>query len=578
MTKLTIMMAVMAAILMPELIDCLPKQRPYVDAGDENNNPVCTSEPLVQLKNGGRVRGVCRTGLNDREIHAYLSIRYARAERFAYAVAEQPWDDVYEATYQREACPQEDPTVKHSEDCLYLNVFQPIDDSDQLKPVMVWIYGGGFSLGSIDGVASILYEGSVIASLGDVILVDMNYRLGPFGFLYSGTDQAPGNQGIYDQLMALRWVHDNIDRFGGDPNRVTIFGESAGSFAVSMLVLSPLAKGLFQRAIMQSGAIMELKQFSPDYSVEKARAFGRKCGCHDDDIDKVVECLKRLPPAKLTWAGDGLDIPAMFEGVQTIVMWGDKAGLLPESPSEMLRKGDYNHVDVMFGFVHDEAAQVVTLMDLELINPLKSYTWDHLSKKLYAIFKAFLFTEHEKEITDFYMPPETRHGHIKSSVVRRKAIDILSDPIMICPNYLFGQRLAMQMAKNASASNRNRFYSFRFDHHSPFMVFIGCEKWMGVCHGMDIPFTFGLPIRKDVVKLAFTEKDKHISQNVVKAWTHFAHHGNPGPMGDVEWPEFLSEDGQSMRQMAIDVENHVIQNEYRDRCEKLWAQYLLPFK
>ncbi|OTF70541.1 hypothetical protein BLA29_004411 [Euroglyphus maynei] len=99
---------------------------------------------------------------------------------------------------------------------------------------------------------------------------------------------------------------------------------------------------------------------------------------------------------------------------------------------------------------------------------------------------------------------------------------------------------------------------------------------MGVCHGMDIPFTFGLPIRKDIVKIVFTEKDRHISENVVKAWTRFAHTGNPGPMGDVQWPEFLSEDGQSMRQMAIDTEFHVVQNEYRDRCEKLWLQYLLP--
>ncbi|OTF69847.1 hypothetical protein BLA29_006798, partial [Euroglyphus maynei] len=361
-------------------------------------------------------------------MHTYLSIRYARAERFKYAVAEEPWKEVYEATYQREACPQEDPTIKHSEDCLYLNVFQPVNGDGKLKPVMVWIYGGGFSLGSIDGVASILYDGSVIAALGDVVLVEMNYRLGPFGFLYSGTDKAPGNQGIHDQLMALRWVHDNIDRFGGDPNRVTIFGESAGSFAVSMLIMSPLAKGLFQRAIMQSGAISELKQFSPEFAIEKAQKFGAKCGCHQQDMDEMIECLKRLPPAKLTWKGDGLDIPAMFEGIQPIVMWGDKAGLLPDRPSEMIRKGDYNHVDLMFGFVHDEAAQVVTLLDLELLNPMKTYTIEHLTHKLTPIFKAFLFDEHMKEITDFYMPEQKQHETFSSHVVRRKAIDILSDP------------------------------------------------------------------------------------------------------------------------------------------------------
>lgn len=572
MTKFFIVLAVMATILLPATINSLPK---HSNADDNDEHQVCTSEPLVELKNGGRVRGLCKTGLHGRELHTYLSIRYAKANRFAHSVAEGPWDEVYEATYQREACPQEDPTVKHSEDCLYLNVVQPIDSGDKLKPVMVWIYGGGFSLGSIDGVASLLYDGSVITSLGDVVYVDMNYRLGPFGFLYSGTDEAPGNQGVHDVIMALRWVHDNIEKFGGDPNRVTVFGESAGSFFVSMLIMSPMAKGLFQRAIMQSGALNELKQFSPDYSLEKTQIFSRKCGCNQDDADEMVECLKRLPPSKLTWKGDGMNFPAMFEGKQPIVMWNDKAGVVPSRPSEIIRKGHYNPVDLMFGFVHDELAEILMLLDFEILNPLKSYTREHIKEKLFPIIKEFSFNGHEEELFEYYFKDE-HHAMVKTDSLRRRMIDMLSDPVMICPNYLFGQTLAMAMAKNSTATNRNRFYSFRFDHHSPFMVFVGCEKWMGVCHGMDIPFTFGLPIRKDIVKLAFTNKDRHISENVVRAWTRFAHTGNPEQMGDVEWPEFIGDDGETMRQMAINVENGVIENQYRDRCEKFWNKYLFP--
>ncbi|KAH7638858.1 Carboxylesterase 5A [Dermatophagoides farinae] len=566
MTKFFTVLAVMATILLPATINSLPKH---------SNDQVCTSEPLVELKNGGRVRGLCKTGLNGRELHTYLSIRYARANRFAHSVAEGPWDEVYEATHQREACPQEDPTVKHSEDCLYLNVIQPIDSGDKLKPVMVWIYGGGFNLGSIHGVASIIYDGSVIASLGDVVYVNMNYRLGPFGFLYSGTDEAPGNQGVHDVIMALRWVQDNIEKFGGDPNRVTIFGESAGSFMSSMLILSPMAKGLFQRAIMQSGAVSDLKNLSPEYSLEKTREFARKCGCNQDDADEMVECLKRMPRAKLTLHAGGLNFIAMFTGRQLVIMRNDKAGILPDLPSKIIRKGQYNPVDLMFGFVHDEVAEILVLLDLELLNPLKLYTRHHLKKKLYPIIRKFTLDGHEEELFKYYFKDEHR-ALIKSDTVRRKMTDMFSDPVMNCPTYLFGQRLAMAMAKNSSATNRNRFYSFRFDHHSPFMAFIGCEKWMGVCHAMDLPFTFGLPIRKDIVKLAFTNKDRHISENVVRAWTRFAHTGNPEQMGDVEWPEFFGDNGKTMRQMAIDLKPHVFENEYRDRCENFWINLLLP--
>ena len=161
--------------------------------------------------------------------------------------------DIYNATKLGNSCIQfenmfVENTTRESEDCLFLNVFKPVTNNEKLLPVMVYIHGGGFQLGSIFFSLS---DASFLASYGEVIVVSINYRLGPFGFLYGGNSDAPGNVGFHDQLLGLKWVQENIENFGGDPNKVTIFGESAGSISVSALVQSPLAKNLFIRAIMQ---------------------------------------------------------------------------------------------------------------------------------------------------------------------------------------------------------------------------------------------------------------------------------------------------------------------------------------
>src|SRR5579884_4149276 len=163
-----------------------------------------------------------------------------------------------------------------SEDCLTLNVWTPAKDKKAKLPVMVWIYGGGFTAGTTSEARQ---DGENLAHKG-VIVVSMNYRLGIFGFLaYPGLEEdghdASGNYGLLDQIAALRWVQRNIHAFGGDPHNVTIFGESAGSFSVSALVASPLAKGLFERAIGESGAMFAVPG-RPEQTLEQARANGEK--------------------------------------------------------------------------------------------------------------------------------------------------------------------------------------------------------------------------------------------------------------------------------------------------------------
>ena len=173
-----------------------------------------------------------------------------------------------------------------SEDCLFLNIYAPSSRKDPL-PVMVWIHGGGFSTGASDQ-----YISDTLALYGDVIIVTVNYRLTLWGFLSTGDAHAPGNQGLWDQQTAIKWVHDNIDAFGGDPKKVTIFGESAGGMSVTYQSVYHGNEGLFQRVIAQSGSMWVTGIRNPK---KDAQRLGNLVGCEQSDSDSLIQCLQALP-------------------------------------------------------------------------------------------------------------------------------------------------------------------------------------------------------------------------------------------------------------------------------------------
>ncbi|XP_052071092.1 carboxylesterase 1F-like [Mytilus californianus] len=180
--------------------------------------------------------------------------------RFHQPVPYGSWSDIYDATRFGPSCIQSVngivdqyvPNTNTSEDCLVLNIYVPSGFSESnAKSVIIWVHGGGYYLGQ-----GMFYDGSYLSGIGDVIVVTINYRLGVFGFFSTMDDVALGNYGLWDQQMAIKWVHDNIESFGGDPNSVTIAGQSAGAFSVALQALNPANKGLFHRVIAQSGARM----------------------------------------------------------------------------------------------------------------------------------------------------------------------------------------------------------------------------------------------------------------------------------------------------------------------------------
>lgn len=327
--------------------------------------------PEVQTKLG-RIRGLVEKA-NGIDVDFFQGIRYARAQRYAKPEATGKWEGVYDATTVKYACPQVSETLKpgtgnehfnatqqieyYHEDCLYLNIWRPshtMPHMDPTRAVMVWIYGGSFASGDI---FEFYYNAQSLSALGDVVVVSINYRLNSFGFLYSGGDDAPGNLGLWDQLAALKWVKDHIHDFHGDPHKITIFGESAGSMSVGNLLVTPNtllnpSTSLFQRAIMQSGS-----PTANDFIDNKERALAKfnkyaaKLNCSNAAASKAVACLKTKKMEDLVKATADLDTFNLF-----VPIYGDT--FLPAHPIELVKKFNRS-VDVLFGIVDDEGSYLV---------------------------------------------------------------------------------------------------------------------------------------------------------------------------------------------------------------------------
>ena len=309
----------------------------------------------------------------------------AQAGRFEKPRPVQPWPGVYDATTERDSCPQQlmvyAPSLqneKMSEDCFYLNVWKPAEEKSAPRSVMFYIYGGGFTIGTIFAPLS---DGRYIASRGDVIVVAANYRVGPFGFLFGG--DVPPNLGLHDQIFALRWVKENIGQFGGNPEDITIFGLSAGSMSVSALILSPLAKGLFRRAILQGGAVnSQMGASSPSVLEALTKQFARRLNCPTDDPQQMVDCLRGKSATELASANT-MDFAKMDF---LVPVYGDE--VLPEAPLEALKLGQFNRdIDVLFGTASDEGSSFVAGMFPKLLQETGDLTVESTKRDIVHMIK-----------------------------------------------------------------------------------------------------------------------------------------------------------------------------------------------
>ncbi|XP_075591646.1 acetylcholinesterase-1-like [Dermatophagoides farinae] len=514
--------------------------------------------PIVDIRHG-KIRGIVRT-IGDKKVYLYQGFRFGEAKRFEKPTMVTSWPgDIYNATKVGNSCVQFmnqfvlENVTNESEDCLFLNVYKPVTNNGKLLPVMVWIYGGGFQGGSI---FLSFYDSTYLASYGEVIVVAINYRIGPFGFLYGDNEHTPGNLGFHDQLLGLKWVQENIENFGGDPNKVTIFGESAGSMSASALVQSPIARGLFHRAIMQSGSLYLSYPFLRDnkqMALRKTKKLCEKLDCKNENIEQALACLKTKSTEEIKNAalGDGKEMMAN-ELFQPII--GDD--VLPYDVVHF--KKNSNHVDLLFGATHDEGSMMVLIYFPELMDDKTILTLKQVHEKILSMTRQMNMTK-SNEIINYY----TNNLNVSNvNEVRIMFGNLFSDLSLLCPTMLFGQRIARM------SDIKNNFYSYRLDRRGIAAVKMGCSfEWMGVCHGADIPYVFHSSSLKD------SPEDVKLSNDMIRAWTNFAKTGHPGKIGSIEWRQ-VYENGEksSATTMLLNVEYKMADDVFKDSCDGLWEK------
>ncbi|XP_015789280.1 acetylcholinesterase-like [Tetranychus urticae] len=507
--------------------------------------------PIVNLTSGpiqGKV-----TEYESIGVYQFLGIPYAKPPvgklRLQLPVKPDPWTEVKSVTDFGPACLQPTSLInvkRTSEDCLYLNIYVTestfSNSSKKLRPVLFWIHGGAFTTGS--GNADT--EGIPMVPLHDVVLVTMNYRLNAFGFIYFGANEPriPPNIGFQDQLFALKWVHENIQMFGGDPNSVTIFGESAGSMSISAHLLSPLSKGLFKRSILQSGTVYI--DHDLDTLITDSWKLYNKTSCSKSE--DVLECMQNLTAKEIL---DGLD--------NRVVAFTFTVGdtLLPYEPYKVLAEGLYdNSVDLLLGVEKNEAS-----MFMNAIDPI---AFDYFSPQPISFHEATNFLERifdSKSIDYFrelYIGPETNN----SDYLRAQLERAYSDLLFVCPTYIFGH----QYASNLGTKGGKVYAYFHTQRPKAYLSFF--NEWMGTFHSSDIPYVFGLPL----IKSGYSQKDISLSREMMKIWTHFAENGEPPMAGETKWKPFQ----EKMSAMVLNIDDWgKTETERVEFCRKEW-DYIYP--
>ncbi|XP_051025143.1 pyrethroid hydrolase Ces2e-like isoform X2 [Acomys russatus] len=471
----------------------------------------------------GQVRGsLVHVRGTDIGVHTFLGIPFAKppvgALRFAPPEAPEPWSGVREATSHPARCLQNDdilnleglkkikmfmPPMSTSEDCLYLNIYTPAHALKGFNlPVMVWIHGGSL----IIGMAS-MYDGSTLAATEDVVVVTIQYRLGILGFFSTGDQHAKGNWGFLDQVAALHWVQQNIAHFGGNPDQVTIFGNSAGGTSVSFHVVSPMSQGLFHRAIMESGVAL-LPRLISNTSEVISTMVANLSACAASNSEALVRCLRGKSEAEI------LAINKVFRIIPGVV----DGEFLPSHPQELLASADFHPVPSIIGVNNDEFGWILPLA-FSASQTIKKIT----RKTLQAILK--------KATEEMMLPPEC------SDLLMEEYMGNTKDPqtLQIQFTDMIGDFLIVMPALQVARFQRSRapVFFYEFQHQSRFLRGFR-PRHVKADHGDEVFLIFGSFFWG--AKFDLTVQEKLLSRRMMKYWANFARHGNPNTKGLPYWP------------------------------------------
>ncbi|EEC19546.1 esterase, putative [Ixodes scapularis] len=398
------------------------------------------------------------------------------------------------------------------------------------------------------------YTGSALAAKTGFVIVSMNYRLGILGFLNANSPDAPGNQGLLDQNLALRWVQDNIESFGGDPATVTIFGASAGSMSVHSHILSPMSKGLFKRAMLISGSLYNMDFFdSAHESIIRGNEVAQLVGCVEPDIDlvsnpdKVLQCLRSKKADELVLASSEVSEPVLFTFLPT---YHDK--FLPKVPKVAIDRGFFQDVEILTGVATAKAAMSVLFPQTpELLKEsLEDLTLDNFDNAIRRSVLAWIksgISSLLQEYKDNVLPGD-KEG------LRRAYIDYVSDRAFKCP---------VQFLAEKHSARGSPVYSYIFAHRSKKD---GLPTWMGAPHYSDVLFYMAEPFNDDE---SYNEEDRKISGDMVAMLASFAETGVPKLPGVDTWPRYTKDAPVSM---LLAASNFTEVRAYRNHVCELWKE------
>ncbi|KAM6182699.1 bile salt-activated lipase [Erethizon dorsatum] len=487
---------------------------------------------------GGFVEGVNKklSLLGGDSVDIFKGIPFATAKTLENPQRHPGWQGTLKAKNFKKRCLQATITQDSTygdEDCLYLNIWVPQGRKQVSEdlPVMVWIYGGAFLMGAGHGanfLSNYLYDGEEIATRGNVIVVTFNYRVGPLGFLSTGDANLPGNYGLRDQHMAIAWVKRNIAAFGGDPNNITIFGESAGGASVSLQTLSPYNKGLIRRAISQSGVALSpwVIQHNPLFWAQKV---AKKVGCPEDDPARMAKCLKVTDPRALTLAYrlplKAQEYPVVHYLAFVPVVDGD---FIPDDPLNLFANAA--DIDYLAG-TNSMDGHLFATVDMPAID--KSYK-DITEEDFYWLVSGLTTSkgpDGARATFDVYTKPWAQDSSQETK--KKTVVELETDVLFLMPTET---ALAQHRANAKSA----RTYSYLFSLPSRMPIY---PKWVEADHADDIQYVFGKPF---AIPLVYRTQDRTVSKAMIAYWTNFARSGDPN-MGHsavpTHWYPYTMEDG-----------------------------------
>lgn len=520
----------------------------------------CAEEITVKGEKGA-IKGVRIDHDFGQYFYAFRGIRYAKAPvgklRFKAPVEVEPYEEEFDATDDGNVCPQYDigsGGPAGDEDCLNLNVYTPKTDGKK-RAVMVYIHGGAFIMG---GGASYFFGPNYLLE-NDVVLVTFNYRLGALGFLATNDKAAAGNMGIYDQLMVLKWVQKNIEKFGGDAGKVTIFGEDAGAASVTILAMSPLANGLFHGAITLSGNAL-CDQYMQNDPNEAAVELANRLECSSEKGEDIVNCLSRQTQQDIIKASNSM---AMFFSFPRWFAPNVDGQLLPDTPENLLVQGKFAKVPFVVGQTKDEGAFFYRLT----LNSFNNGQYDDnfIDHKLPRILPVI-----SNYNTKLY--PITRQVRKKYFVnvdlenedeFRPKYVEFLTD--------LMYTRCTDRFAK-LLANHSVPTYQYLFDYRGQYSIvnLQGEQVDMGVAHGDDLQYIFSDIWGED---LSMSPTDTKFTRNIFTPMlTNFAKTSVPTPTItdnlNVAWTPLMPTQNNVFRigdKLSVDVD-------YKQDVMKFWQE------